>query len=156
MPEASVYYDCLSAVKVMIDGLALSGASTAIRMLPKAEETIDTLPLIAIAPGDPERVTQETFEDESGVNVVYSVDVVTIAASNRDFVTNLDRYLNWRQQVRRLFQSNELTGQLVGGKVWKIEIEPDPAFDRAALNRNYVYSGMTLRIHVVEQRTNNG
>lgn len=150
---ANEFSSVLSVVKTQVDTLALtfSGAAVgvAVRKLPRAEETLDTLPLICVCPRGPEQV--EPFTTEDHVLVKYQVEVVIIAAGNRDLTdTNLSTWLSWREQIRRLFQwgLEGMTGCI------KVDVNPDAPLDRGKLNKNYEYSGLGFRFWVVEARTN--
>jgi hypothetical protein len=152
----SKWYEILTAVKEQIDALGLTSDGTSlpveIRKLPAVEESIQTLPCVLVAPGgSPEKIAQFSFEDDAGVSVAYPVDVAIVSAGNRDFVSDVDVLLAWRQQARRCFQSNSLPGV---DRVFRILLNPDPAYDRGALNSNYDYSGFSLEVFVVEQRGN--
>ncbi len=155
MPSASVWYDILTRIQSLIQGLDLSGLSDAnvkVRKLPKVGESIDTLPCVLVSPGDsPEDVERLSFEDDSGVSVRYPADIVIVAAGNRDFSSNLDLYAGWRQSIRRLFQDDALDGV---DRVFRVDIEPKPLYDRGLLNQNYDYLGMSVWVTVAEQRGN--
>lgn len=150
----ATYTTILNAVVSQVTALGLTlGATTlpvALRKLPRAEETLDTLPLICVCPSDrPESV--ENFSSEDVVLVKYVVEVVSIAGGKRDLTgTNLDSYFGWREQVRRQFQG-ELNGVAA---VINTTISLDSPLDRSKLNKNYDYSGMKLVFHTIESRTN--
>ena len=149
----SVYYDILTSCQTAVQALGLTGIANAqivVRKLPKATDTLETLPQIAICPAEePEQVKPFTFEGK--VDVVYPVELVLIAAGNRDYSANLDAYLGHREKMRRAFQRPTLTG---ASTVWDTEITPDPAYDRARLNSSYEYLGMRVLFHSIEQRDN--
>lgn len=150
----AIYNDILDAVVSQIQTLGLTLGSTSVvvakRKLPKREQGLDTLPLIAVVPSDkPETVKRLGFED--AVSVTYRVDVVVIATGDGDPVSNLDTYLDWRQKIRRLFQEWPLAGV---DSVYDVRIDPDTVIDRDALNQNYDYSGLTAWFLSAEQSTN--
>jgi len=163
MPATLSTYDALlTSTAAIITALNLSGTTpaptVAVRKLPVQSETIDQLPLICIPPSeDPEELELFSFENE--IDVVYHVDIVIIAPGNRDFVTNLDQYLAWRQQIRRCFQDNiainaYLAGQGITANIWKAETYPLTPLDRSQINILYDYSGLSVGFYSLEQRDN--
>lgn len=147
---ASVYNSILDAVVSQVTNLGLvfnmSPLPVMKMKLPKAQETLDVLPLVAVAPGsEAERV--EPAGAEGTRFLTYRVDVVVIAEGNRDLVTNLDAYLSWRQQVRGLFK-----GPLLAGvpQVWEVDTALLAPLDRGLVNQDYDYSGLSFRFHTVE------
>ena len=150
-----IYYSILEAVRDKVRTLTLDGiqpADVKIRKLPKATESLDGLPCVVVAPGeDPELLTPHSFEDDASYEVAYSVDVVCVADDDADFVTNIDRYFRWREQVRRAFQSPRLEDVPA---VFDTRLKPLAPLDRQLLNNNYAYTGITVRFHASEQRTN--
>jgi hypothetical protein len=153
MPE-SVYNSILEAVRDKLQTLTLDGIESVdvkIRKLPKATESLDSLPCVVVAPSEePEVVEDLSFEDDAAHEVIYSVDIVCIADDDADFVTNLDRYLRWREQVRRAFQPPLLAAV---ASVFTTEILPFSPLDRQLLNANYAYTGIAVRFHAVEPET---
>lgn len=143
------YYEILSAIRDAVAGASKPGMKdVVIRDLPKASETLDSLPLTVVAPSEqPEEVTRLSFEADASHQVIYSADVVSIAAGNRDFESKLETTLGWRQTDRQLFQDNRLDGV---PEVFLIEIRPFAPLDRGLLNSNYIYSGISLRLYTVE------
>lgn len=152
---ASVYRRILDKVKSIVEALELVGVQQVlVRKLPRSDEAIDTdndadaaLAIVVVAPNDAEQVRHMSFE---GVNVVYTVDVVAITGGGLAKVATLD-VLDWRERIRRAFQGDVLSGV---SEVWKTEMVPDPAYNRDQLNRNYDYSGLRVRFHAYESRTN--
>lgn len=151
MPAASIYNSILAAVQQDVAGLTLELGPTVlpvvIRKLPKAQEPLDTVPCVLICPDAPEQVEVANFEGL--VYVWYTVGVIVVAANNQDFATNLDTYLSWREQIRRLFQAPTLAGV---SSVWDTEIHPEAVIDPEGVNDNYDYSGLTIRFRTVEPR----
>lgn len=150
---ANEFSNLLTAVKESIETLGLTFGGSAVgislRKLPRAEETLDTLPLICVCPRGPEQV--EAFSTEDNVLVKYDVEVVLVAAGNRDLTsTNLATWLLWREQIRRLFQFELSTITTI----LKVDVNPDQPLDRAKLNQNYEYSGLGFRFWSIENRTN--
>lgn len=143
----SVYENILTEVRGIVEELNLDGVqAVCIRKLPRADEGLDELPVVVIAPDDPEQVKHAGFES---VNVVYTVDIVRIGAGGAQALGQVDQVLAFRQAVRRAFQGPLLAGV---DEVWHTELAPGPAFHRRALNRNYDYSGLRVRFHANEPR----
>jgi hypothetical protein len=144
----SVYESILSAARDIVDGLALDGVQAVrIRKLPRADEELDELPIIVVAPDDPERVRHAGFES---VNVIYTADIVWIGGGGVQALDQVEQVLAFREAVRQAFQGPLLAGV---DEVWKTELAPGPAFNRRALNRNYDYSGLRVRFHANEPPT---
>lgn len=152
-PYSAIYDGVLNAIVAQIQGLGLMFGSTVLPVgklkLPKAEEVLEQVPCIAVAPHTkPEKVTLGSFENECFVE--YRAIVALIAAGNRDFVSNLNTELGWRERVRRLFQAPPLLG---APKVWKLKVEPEVVLDLGMLNSNYDYSALCVVATTQEVRT---
>lgn len=150
---ASNFTTILSAVKDAVDtlGLMFQGVAVATveRKLPRAEESLDTLPLICVTQRGPEQV--EPFDSENHVLVKYEVIVTIVAGGSHDFTTtNRDTWLTWREQIRKLFQW-ELSGV---SSVFKVDVNPEQPLDLSKLNQNFEYSALGFRFWSVESRTN--
>src|SRR5258708_25137306 len=101
MPLPSNYYTILQSVQTIVQGLGLTfnavTAKVSVKKLPANQEAAgDTLPELCVVPSETPPRTQR-FSSEGQLNVVYAVQIVLIAAANRDLVTNLDVWLNWRE-----------------------------------------------------------
>ncbi|MGE3804154.1 MAG: hypothetical protein AB7K24_05730 [Gemmataceae bacterium] len=145
----SVYEDILNAVQSTVEGLELEGVEAVlIRKLPRNDEELDELPIIVIAPEDPEEVRHDSFES---VNVIYTVEIVWIGAGGVQTLDQVEEVLTSRETVRRAFQGPELPGV---EEVWKTDMAPGSAFHRRGLNENYDYSGLRVRFHAHEPREN--
>ena len=143
--------DIHDAIVSQITGLTLTFNSVAVpvkkRKLPTVEETIDTLPLIAVCPLDrPTRIEPESFE--GFFSVTYLFNVVVIAAGNRDLLASLDVYEGWLQRIFYLFASDRLDGVAA---VWNSEVVPGVLLDHGKLNQNYDYSGVSLSFMTTEK-----
>lgn len=151
-----IYNSILDASAGTVQGLFLvdlNPVNIKVRKLPKATESLDSLPLVVIAPSEtPEEITRFSFEDDKSVQVVYSTDIVIIAADNRDFSSNIRKYLRWREQIRRAFQVQTISGV---PSVFQIDIRPFSPLNRSMLNKMYAYSGLSLRLSSAEQISDN-
>jgi len=142
----------LSAVREAVDSLGLTFGGSPVpvveRKLPRAEESIDTLPLVCVTQRGPEQV--EPFDSELRDLVKYEVIVTIIAGGSRDFTTtNRDTWLTWREGIRQAFQW-ELPGIEA---VFKTDVNPEQPLDLGRLNQNYEYSAIGFRFWSVETRS---
>lgn len=151
----AAYGMILDATLATVRGLTLTGIDNPLtqiikRFLPKASEELDTLPLVVVAPSEtPEDVRPLSGENDKAVEVIYAVDIVTIAASQHDFASNMDRYLDWRETIRQAFQEPTANN---APTVFDTEIKPFSPFDRPLLNQNYAYCGLRVLFHSAERR----
>jgi hypothetical protein len=106
------------------------------------------LPIIAVSPAA-ERQRIEPAAAEGLVFVTYPVEITLSAGGNRDLASNLDVWLNWREQIRRLFQGSQLPGV---PQVIAINPDADPAFDRQTVADNYDRFRLTIRFRTIEPR----
>lgn len=158
MPLSSVCQSILSAVAQVIDNLSLTynpptgdpvTVTAAVLKVPKVQETLDSpLPVIAVSPAV-EHARVEPASGEGLVFVTYPIEIAISAAGNRDFATNLDVWLNWREQIRQQFQGTKLAGV---SQVVDVNTDPDPAFDRQSAVDNYDRSRLTVRVKTIEPR----
>lgn len=152
---ASQYSPLFAAVAGVVSTLALADANAVllpvnVRKLPKAEELLDPLPQVAVCPADrPESIRRISFE--SLVAVTYRVEIVFLAAGDRDFTSrNIDYYAGWREATRAKFQKPD-TLQGVVPTVSQCVVEPAPLLDRGELKNAYDVGSLTLLITNTEQ-----
>jgi hypothetical protein len=154
----SIYDSILEAVASVITGLNLtftpSGdgnpviVAAAVLKVPKVQESLDTpLPVIAVSPAVDRQRTEPAAEGL--VFCMYPVEVAISAAGNRDFASNLDIWLNWREQIRQQFQGIILVGV---PQALVVRTDPDPAFDRQTAADNYDRSRLTVWVKTIEPR----
>lgn len=146
----AVYNDILSAVQSQILSLGLTfnakSVPVTLRKLPAIIEEVDTVPMIAVCPKDePEEYKRIGFEKT--MQVTYQVEIVIIAPGNRDFESNLDVYLSWRESIRNLFRQPPLAGV---PEVWMMMPKGEVPIDRDNVNSNYDYSGLVIEFTTVE------
>lgn len=155
MADTNVYDVIQRSALAVARGVDFDGIGSTdikLRHLPKASETLDTLPCLVLAfPDEPEEDKPLSFEAEVGREVIYPVDMVFIAAGNSDFEGQRARYTRWREQLRRAFQGPRLDG---AATVFMTQIRPWVPLDRGLLNQQYAYSGITVRFHSAERRGN--
>lgn len=154
MPS-SVYNSILTAVQSVINSLGLTdwnsaSVPNAIRKLPKAEETIDALPLIAIVPDDksPDR---KPFAFVSGTPIyrmAYPVGIAFIAAGSGDYTAHLDTYAAWHQSVTNAFKVASVLS--LTPPVWDINVHPELLIDRGETGQLYDIGGLSIEVITAE------
>lgn len=143
MSGLSVHYDCLTVVQSTIEGLSLTSlnATDGVRvgMLPRVSDKIDRLPCVLVTLADAEQQlgTLNSLDD-----IGYPIGVWIIAASNDDWLSNLERYLTWRQSIFRRFRNQVVSG--LPASIVNTLTEPAPIVDEATLNKGYYYSGVVF------------
>lgn len=169
MPLSSVYMSVLNAVGLIIENLGLtftpdSGGATLIPNIevlkePKVQEFLETqgipgeagseqLPVITVSPQE-ERQPTEAACGEAYVFTTYPVDITIAAGGNRDFASNLDTWLSWRETIRGQFTGTVLPGV---PSIYDTLIDPEGAVDRAELQENLDQSALTVRFFSIEAR----
>ena len=146
----SPYDSILNSVQSLVDDLGLSGVVVKKVKLPKVQEIIDSLPLIAIVPSpEPESIQEFSFNEQ---NITYKVDVVIIRSNDGDLTMDSDdTTMNWRNQIINVFRPLvTLTGV---SSVWNIFVKPKIPLDTPKLSEHYDYSGIRLLIHNIESRS---
>ena len=153
MAAPSNYYPILQAAKTIIDGLNLTDWNgnplpSAIRKLPAVEQEIDVLPLLAIVPKeDPPK--RKCISFGPAYTEEYPCEIVAIAPDNRDFTSHLDWYLGWHFAITQAFKLPAPVKAIVPA-VWDVNVRPDLVIDRAQVNDNYDYGGLTLEVSTLE------
>jgi hypothetical protein len=169
MPLSSVYLNCLNAVALVLENLGLSftpdgGGPTIIPGIvvlkePTVQEYLQTLgepgetgsaelPVIVVSP-QAEKQPTEPASVEAYVFVTYPVDITISAGGNRDFQSNLDTWLNWRETIRGQFMGTLLPGV---PQVYDTNTDPEEAVDRETLQDNLDQSALTVRFETLEAR----
>lgn len=144
---ASPYNTLLDGVVTGIGNLSLLFNSVAIAVVkakaPKARDGIDAaLPAFYVVPGGRERREPWFTNTAGGVSwrVTYPVVVALIAAGNLDLVTNLDSYLDWRNQVLRAFEKPPI-GALIG--IVQIDlVSPDAVIEASLIPDGFDFSAL--------------
>jgi len=147
MAGISNHFDTLTAIKAVIDGLALTGLTggTVIQEVPNYLDQAQTLPYISISPFGPEKMGDE-LNDRDGC--YYGVLVAIIA---KRLVADLEQRLGWRQSIRRKLNNTAISGL---GQNYNLMIEPQSAVElRAFFDRNMFVSSMMVRAYFQEPRT---
>lgn len=146
--QATSVLDAITAAMVvMIQGLGLVANNQVTRkLLPHVGEGIDSPPCIQVCAGEPEDDDPRDFE--LGQYLVYPVEVDIIAAVNRDYVTQLPTFMQWRKQIRQLFIPAGVGG--AAPTVWQTRWYAKPLFDRGDLNAQYGFIWSAFRFHSAE------
>ena len=144
----SVYNDILDAVVTGIQALSLVASGQVVkRKLPKAQEELDTLPLICVAPADEKpRTKQISFGD---TQVTYPVEVGIVRANNGDQLTGLDASADWLQKIRQRFGSPTLVGVTA---VFDTDPGQGKPVHRELIADNYDLASATLLFFTSESR----
>lgn len=153
MPAAaSDYLSILNAVSASINGLGLTFKGQAVTpQVKKIEQWLEgisqpALPTILIVP-QPQAESVEPWQSEGLSLAKYFLTILSIAAGNRDAVANLDIWLSWRQQERRLFQWT-ISPQVLN--VFFVEFVGDPPLLKDPLLKNFDVQGFGMRYWQVE------
>jgi hypothetical protein len=153
----AVQYDILGAIKTAIQGLSLSGVSSAnVVLLKVATDQQSDLPgvkfpAILLAP-----FGAETMDPAAGTNVrddtVYPVLVGIVAADNRSQTASFETYLGWRESIRKKFHNNISAFSGVSS-VFNSVVSPLAIVDAPAWLKNSFVSGLIVRVSSREART---
>lgn len=155
-PLVSQYLNILQNIHTQIVSLGLTFSGNPVPVLVKKISrwtpniSLPPLPVIFVAGEDrPESIVP--WDTENNVLAKYIASVVLIAAGNQDNTANLDVWLNWREQERRLFQWG-MSAQIE--QAFFSEFAGEPAILREAFLKNYDVSGFNFVIWNVEPRIN--
>ena len=147
----SVWERCVLAVKETIDGLTLSGITTAkavAEWYPKIlREMTPQPPAILVAPFASEDYPNTGVNDEDDVG--YPVIVVIVDAINAQSSTSMNRDLLWREQISRVFRFQRLAGV---PEVYISQIAPDVVVNPDAYANNLLVSAVLFRFVSREPR----
>ena len=116
--------------------------------------SLPALPIILIAPQPDKPPLAEPWTFENEVLVKYPCAVVVVAAGNRDNTFHQDVWLNWDEEVRRLFQWGLQEAGTPLDNAFFDQLDLDPPLSREAYLKNYDVSGLGFLIWNVEQRRN--
>jgi hypothetical protein len=147
MPGISNHYDTLTAMKSIIDGMALAGLTggTVIQEVATYQDRTASLPFVSLSPYGPEKLGNE-FNDRDGA--YYGVLVAIIAKPD---VNSLETRLGWRQTMRRRLNNASIPGLTQN---YNLTVEPGNTIEhRAWFDRNAFVSGFIVRAYFQEPRT---
>jgi hypothetical protein len=130
----SVHGACAEAVQTVIQGLGLSGVTSANVVIRKfqhlkasdaAKLKTSAEPTVAISTHLPvSQAAASNLRDD----IVYPVTVGLFAPANADLESNQARMLLWRQLIRKAFINQRLSGV---DSVWTCQIPPSQPFHEA-------------------------
>jgi hypothetical protein len=147
---SSVLYGVLEDIQATIQGAGLSGLPSSNVVIDKAPADRNrTLPAVVIAPLE-ERIDRNagpTQRDDVG----YQVGVYIVAADNQDQSANYQQYLNWRQNIRRLFHNKRIGSNSTASLI--SFVKPLAVAHPAAWFANLFLSIVIVQCLVREQRT---
>lgn len=141
----STYMKILEAVQDVIQGLSLTDiddASVIVVKVPSQRKgALPALPGVVICPFNAKGVDANAGTNASD-DIEYPVLIATIAASNQDPTSNMDRELLWHEQILSAFINQRLTGVTT---VMRCTVSPQDTFNPAAWFAGYDAGGMILR-----------
>jgi hypothetical protein len=157
----AILFDLMTLAKTSIVNRGLTGVSSANVLIQKVPTTKPsvlpgkpvTYPCILLAPYGP-----EGLDPNAGTNirddVVYKVLLAILAADNQDQAQSFNKYLTWRESLRKLFHNqpfpNQTTATVNGtsygsGQIaWHILVTPLDVVDRDQWFKNVFASAMVL------------
>jgi hypothetical protein len=151
----AMHYDILVGVQARIQSIGLSGITNASVVVSKIEDrkiwslTGISLPAVIITP------TIERSNPREGVTsadtVTYGVRVTMLEKDNQEptGTANLNRHLLWKEQIRKAFQNQALTGV---ASVYHGYVDPVDCIIPAAYAQNLMATTLLLRFSVRESR----
>ena len=158
--QRSEYLGILQSLQARVEALELTFNGTVVKVeIKKIVQWLQGIgmpekPIVLVGISDrPEDVQPFTTEDETLVK--YYADIVMIAPGNRDNSANIDLWLSWREQQRRLVQWGLQSGVMPLTNAFFAQMFPDPPILREAALKNYDVSGLGVKIWNVEARYNN-
>ena len=135
----------LDAVKVRVESLSLTDTTkgspggvvpVVLRKLPRRGETLDPPTQITISPPDaPDQVQYAFF---GGQWWKYTVLITIICPNDKDLVSNIDIYTQWRESIRGLFLTTDNPGTNLGvPAVFDARVRPMVLFNRGMLSAGF-------------------
>lgn len=150
MPD-SVYKQILDAVQVGIVALSLTDIADANVVVQKhaigaRKGDLPGLPGVVIVPGRTKTISGGTNERD---DITYPVVVGTIQASNTDNTSDMNRMLQWHEDISSAFREQRL-GAVTS--VYTCKVQPLESFARPEWLRGYDVGGMVLNFISREAR----
>ena len=153
---ASIGYRILQDIQTIVQGLGLTGidpGSIQIRELPRADDTVDLTPLIAICPAGV--YASDPYGFEGQYNVPYGVEVCIIEATLGEYgvVTAQQKRQEWQETVVSgvLTDAGDFRTSLpTATTVWDIRQNKSAVFDRSKLSKLYSYSSVLFEVFSLE------
>jgi hypothetical protein len=148
----STYKTILNTVQTDIQGLALSGVSNTsiVQLKVPTDREVDfpALPGVLIAPFGAKRISPSAGTNASD-DIEYPVVIVTLQAGDADQDGNMDRSLQWHEDIVGKFIHKRLSSPT---SVITCQVDPRDVFNPSAWFNNYDAGGMVLRFMSRELR----
>lgn len=128
----------------------ISSENITVAMLPKADQTVDVLPKIAIAPHG--KMTSEAMNMSGGKMRRREVEVCLIDGIE-DMATGQNQYHGWQDAAANAIEMNgsDFRTELPNvPSLFNIEIVEAPTFDRSKLSQLYSYQSILVRFTTQE------
>lgn len=141
----SVESNILDGIVTMVEALSL-GPPVVKRKSPIREADVDAAQQITVSPSrTPETVSMLALG--GAVKVRYYTEITIIGPNNDDFLSGLDTYTQWREQIRNLFRP-PFQSPIISGvnQVYDLDVSPGEFLDPAAIQDLYDY--LTVRVIV--------
>jgi hypothetical protein len=83
-------------------------------------------------------------------NVRYVVDVTIVTPGDRDWATNLDTYISWREAIYRAYLPPRVltSGLYKTAGVWDVRPRPKTFMERAAMAKQYDLQALIIEVGV--------
>ncbi len=137
----AVFYACLVAVRDTIRGLDLADVPDAQIVWQKHPLNMESLTSGVFVTPVPETITPATNRKD---DVGYGVQVTMVQASNQDLTANTDRFLLWREKIRKAFQERPLAGV---ASVYRCKIEPASVFWALGFQQQHDIGALVVRCY---------
>lgn|SRR5215469_3619172 len=141
----------LNALVQDVTGLALTLSGTAVatvkRKGPKREPGIDDPTLVTVAKAE-EHETAIFHAFGKPPTTEWLLEINICSPNNRDYLTNLPTYAQWREQIKALFSPAQIftTNLWKTAGVWDVRPEPGKFLDRSAMAQNLDDMSVYLRV----------
>lgn len=116
MPSTSILMRSMEVIQTTIQGLNLTGLADANVLIHKVPRDIEKdlpattpLPAVILAPTRPEELNAlagTNLHDQ----VVYGIQTTIIGKDDQSQTKDFDKYLTWREYIRRKFNNQRLAG----------------------------------------------
>lgn len=141
----SVLNGILDGVVTMVAGLELPPPVVK-RKAPKREAGVDAVEQITVSKSE-EPEQYKAFAFGGRMKVRYPIEIALRAPNPDDYLTNLDTYTQWREQIRNLFKPPFASPVIPGvSQVWDLDVEPGVFLDQDEIENLYDY--MTIKVWV--------
>lgn len=138
-----------------IQGLNLKLGTTPVAVVKrkgvKREPTVDASTQITVckSPKEPLKIQRTGFQKTS---VIYPIEIAIVSANNRDWVTNLDTYIDWFDSLIALYVPPSLTTTNLWGtsvnstKVFDVRVIPGDFLEPEQMANMFDVIGIDLEV----------